>query len=196
MSRDRFISRHRLSPCPSCLSHIKVQEDDWRRTLCPFCGAPFGATRPGPKPDLLQALHAVQQGTSGLVAASLLGLSLTACEADTGLLEPGQSDTGAQASNDPGPTDLGPAFDDASAADANLADVGWIDAADPVPGPEYGKPPIADAGFADAEEPPPIADYGLPPILDAGANDTAPTDGEDAPIGLLYGIPPIDAGGS
>lgn len=187
MTKKLFVSRHRLTQCPGCLNHIRL-DDDWRSTQCPFCGAAFARALAQPKSELFTTLQKVQSTTGGLVAASLLGLGLVACEADTGLLDPNLADTGAQRSSDAG-----------NAPDANLiseADAGWADAADPVPGPEYGEPGIPDAGFVDSGEPPPVADYGIPPVLDASVPDAQETDAEEPPIGPLYGISPVDAGGS
>ena len=187
MTKKLFVSRHRLTQCPGCLNHIRLEEE-WRSTQCPFCGAAFASALAQPKSELFATLQKVQSTTGGLVAASLLGLGLVACEADTGLLDPNLADTGAQRA------------DDASAApDAtviNEADAGWADAADPVPGPEYGEPGIPDAGFVDSGEPPPVADYGIPPVIDASVPDAEMTDTGEPPIGLLYGNPPVDAGGT
>jgi hypothetical protein len=192
MTKKLFVSRHRLTECPGCLNHIRL-DDNWRTTQCPFCGAAFASALQQPKRDLFATLQKVQSTTGGLVAASLLGLGLVACEADTGLLDPNLADTGAQRSDDAGH------FQDAQViaeADASL-----VDAADPVPGPEYGEPGIpdtgvVDAGFVDAGEPPPVADYGLPPVFDASVADAEMTDTGEPPIVLLYGNPPVDAGGS
>lgn len=186
MTKKLFVSRHRLTQCPGCLNHIRL-EAEWRATQCPFCGAAFASALAQPKRELFATLQKVQSTTGGLVAASLLGLGLVACEADTGLLDP-QADTGAQRSNDAG---IAP-----DATPISETDAGWTDAADPVPGPEYGEPGIPDAGFVDSGEPPPVADYGIPPILDASVPDAQETDAEEPPIGPLYGISPVDAGGS
>lgn len=68
-----FVSRHRLTPCPSCDAHIRV-EQQVANTRCPFCGEKLTAAMR--RKGLMPAL-----GRGGLLAGALLGLSMTGgCE--------------------------------------------------------------------------------------------------------------------
>lgn len=65
------ISRHGLTSCPSCLSHIRVSPNAGE-TTCPFCDAKITAEAP--------ALGRVLRlSRSGLLAASLLAAPLVGC---------------------------------------------------------------------------------------------------------------------
>lgn len=70
------VTRHGLTSCPSCLSHIEVGES-LQEVECPFCGARLrDAVREvtGGK-----AMELLRSSRSGLVAAALAGLAFTAC---------------------------------------------------------------------------------------------------------------------
>jgi len=108
------VSRHGLTCCPGCKSHIKL-EDELAQVSCPFCGSSLLAA-PGGAPK-------VSFGRKGrsLLAASLLGAAMifTACPG----AEPPTEKSGEQATEktqgDGGNTDVGaaPAYGIAPAPD-------------------------------------------------------------------------------
>lgn len=206
MKHEIRVSRHGFTECPSCLAHIRLEED-WARTTCPFCGASLlAATREGPR-DLMTVLRTVHVRTGGALAASLLSFGLaTGCE-DTGLdLSAPPRDAGPTATvRDAGPRDGGASFDagfvDAGhedPVDAGFEDASVRDAGDLPPTPLYGKPPPVDGGVSvdatvlDAGDPPVTPHYGLPPSGDGGI--TRVDAGVDGGIAALYGAAPIDGG--
>lgn len=193
MKHEIRVSRHGFTECPSCLAHIRLDEE-WARTTCPFCKASLlGAVREGPR-DLMTVLRTVHQRTGGALAASLLTFGLaTACE-ETGL------DLASP------PRDGGPAVtqehDAGFVEDGGFVvpDAGVVDAGDTVPSPEYGLPPmdagVTDAQVVDAGDTPVTPLYGKAPQLDGGSFDASTlVDAGDTPVTPHYGLPPSLDGG-
>ncbi len=191
MARRTYrVSRHGLTACPGCGTHIKVDTTDWRETVCPFCDAALLAKAP--------AVGRVP-GRAGLLAAGLLSLSLAACD-DDGVVDdmgPDVAVDAAMGDMDPEPEpdmgavepDMAPEVD--AAPDMQLApDFG--------PQPEYGKPvddfgvepdmaPEADMQLAPDFGPQP--EYGGPPP----DFDMGPQPQQDMELPApLYGIPPME----
>lgn len=76
MAKRIRVSRQGLTPCPGCHTHIKLSAQV-EETSCPFCqttilveAAPSG---------VLALARSLAGSKSGLLAASLFGLSLAAC---------------------------------------------------------------------------------------------------------------------
>ncbi|MEQ9500058.1 MAG: hypothetical protein RIT81_24500 [Deltaproteobacteria bacterium] len=198
MKHEIRVSRHGFTECPSCLAHIRLDEE-WARTTCPFCKASLlGAVREGPR-DLMTVLRTVHQRTGGALAASLLTFGLaTACE-ETGLdLQAPPRDGGpavAQA-QDAGIEDGGFVIPDSGV----VRDAGVVDAGDMVPSPEYGLPPmdagVTDAQVIDAGDTPVTPLYGKAPPLDGGTFDASTVvDAGETPVTPHYGLPPALDGG-
>jgi hypothetical protein len=207
MKRTLFVSRHRMTECPACHAHVRV-EGDVRLSSCSFCGARLAA----PPRDVFSRLLDLGGTTGGVVAASLLGLGLVRCtDAPTTELRTDSGDHMAVPLYGIPPVDSGladatitdarepipaPEYGGPGVPDGSVFDAGVVaDAAEPPPEPLYGIPPPArDAGVVvvDAAEPPPEPDYGLPPLdRDATVNDAS-----DAPPVALYGIAPVEDAGA
>ncbi|MFK7988538.1 MAG: hypothetical protein AB8I08_21140 [Sandaracinaceae bacterium] len=130
-------SRHGLTRCSVCRTHIQAA-DRPSDTNCPFCGA--NLHRGGAR-----ITHAATRG--GVLAASLLAFSLTACGGGD---EPADEDPSTQTDNSGGET---PGGDDQYSDDP---------ADDPNGVAEYGVSP--DQYSEDpAEEPNVVAEYGVSP---------------------------------
>ncbi len=196
MKRTLFVSRHRMTECPSCHAHVRVAGDVLAQA-CTFCGARLNA----PKRDVFSRLLDLG-GTSGGVVAAMLGLGLVRCnDAPITDLAPDTGDQMVVPLYGIPPVDSG--LPDATVADAReplpQPEYGAppVDAGDPIPGPLYGISPIdsgvSDSGaqVVDATEPLPEPDYGIPPIFEDAA---VGSDAEDIPV-PLYGAAPVDAGG-
>ncbi len=217
MARRTFrVSRHGLTACPGCGTHIRIDSADWRQTVCPFCDAELLAKAP---PGLRAP------GRAGLLAAGLLSLGIAACD-DGG----GSGDVGVDPADvavdgglgDMGPDDLGP-DDDMDPAEPDLgeedAEVDMELAPDFGLQPEYGKPaddfgveqdmelapdfggqpeyggPPPDFGppmDAEVDEAVALPPYGIPPQEDLGPPSTrdAEVDAEEPVPVPLYGVPP------
>jgi hypothetical protein len=154
MARKVPVSRHNLTVCPRCEAHIQVAAD-MRDTVCPFCQAALVAA---PVARVMSgALRgALSTGRSGLLAAGLLGLSVSACT---------EEESHPIYGSPPG---------DTSSTDATSADGTSSADTDEVPtDPAYGGPPDtatqADTTTAEdvtAEDVPDTGNvelYGLPP---------------------------------
>jgi len=130
-------SRHGLTRCTVCRSHIEAAERP-SETDCPFCGANLHRSRGRLLPT----------GRGGILAASLLAFSATACGGGD---EPADDDTTVE----PG--------DDTSGGNDNTGDDGYDDTPPDDPGPvaEYGIPP--DAYDDGGDDPPDEPMYGVPP---------------------------------
>lgn len=174
MTRKIKVSRHGLTRCPSCLSHIQLAADA-RLTACPFCEASLLAT-PEPAVGKLGTLiqGALATGRSGLLAASLLGLSVG---------------VGACADEE----DPEPSTDTQSTDAADTSDSSGVDTE---PQPAYGIP----ADIIEQEDTNGGALYGGPPDTTSEDITSQPAYGipadvieqEDAPdttSEALYGIP-------
>ena len=143
-------TRHGFSTCAECFAHVRIEADKPNGD-CPFCGAMLGQRAAKIPPSALQRV--IKAGRSGLIAATVLGLSTApACAPDgnppTGDAAPSDTmmDTGPDILQQPYglPPDImvGP---DAGAADAGAADAEAADAeaTEIGPAPPYGIP--ADA---------------------------------------------------
>lgn len=141
-------SRHGLTRCTVCRAHIEAAERP-SETDCPFCGANLHRSRGRVLPT----------GRGGILAASLLAFSATACgggddasDGDT-TVEPGDDTSGGNdnAGNDNGGND-------------NAGDDGYDDTPPDDPGPiaEYGMPPDQYEGGA-VDDSPDEPMYGVPP---------------------------------
>ncbi len=138
------VTRHGFTTCPGCFAHIRVGTVA-ADTVCPFCEVPLGEELSG-EPRVFSGLQRVMRaGRSGLIAATVLGLSAApAC------VPSGNAPTGDTVVKEAG-TDLGvqPAY-------GQPADI-------PIQ-PPYGvpadvEPPPEDAGPSDVGPAPP---YGIP----------------------------------
>lgn len=185
--RTLFVSRHRLTECPSCHAHVRVGPNALVES-CSFCGTRLSAASRDVFSRLLD-----MGGTTGGVVTALLGLGLVRCS-DAPIVD---------LVKDSGEQMVVPLYG-IPPVDSGLADAAIVDAREPLPQPEYGAPPVdagtplIDAGhtdtgmIADAAEPLPEPDYGIPPIHDDAA---VGLDADDAPPVALYGIPPVVDGG-
>ena len=124
-------SRHGLTRCTVCRAHIEAAERP-SQTDCPFCGANLHRSRGRILPT----------GRGGILAASLLAFSATACgggddasDGDT-TVEPGDDTSGDDGYSDTPPDDNGAVA-------------------------EYGIPPDQYGGGSD--DPPDEPMYGVPP---------------------------------
>lgn len=188
MARRTYrVSRYGLTACPGCAAHIKIDGDDWRRTVCPFCDAALVAREapPGRIP-----------GRAGLLTAGLFSLSLAACD-DTdssGEDAGGGADVmvdGALADMAPEP-DMAP--EDDMAVEPDMGPEPDMQLAPDFGGqPEYGKP-ADDFGVEPELDMQPAPDFGgqpeyggPPPDFDMGP----PTEPDQAVPAPLYGIPPM-----
>lgn len=157
MAKNIKISRHGLTSCPACSAHIRVA-DELHETACPFCGADLMADAGG---GVLSSLRsAVSSGRSGLVAASLFGLTALAGCGDDEDPAADMSDTA---------SDTQDMADDT--ADDTMTDTP-SDAPDLEVQPLYGLPADMtpdtnpDATDADdAEDAPPAPLYGIAPDM-------------------------------
>lgn len=210
MARRTFrVSRHGLTACPGCGTHIKIDTADWRQTICPFCDAELLAqSGPGRVP-----------GRAGILAAGLLSLGLAACDDDMGPADAGTDPVDVAVDGglgdsapdmDPAEPDMGE--DDMGDADMELApdflaqpeygkpadDFGVEFDMEPAPDfggqPEYGGPPPDFGAEVDAEVDQMVAlpPYGIPPQEDMGPPSTqdAEVDPEEPVPVPLYGVPP------
>jgi len=150
------ISRHGLTRCPSCTSHIRVAAS-LDETQCPFCDSSFPTSwfaekeRPG-------------KGTSSLsraiLMASMLGLPFAGCGDDGKKGGDSGADVAADQIGQPLygiPMDW---YEDGNTGDAGTSDAGADAVIDQTFQPPYGIPmdmvePAPDEGFA--------PEYGLPP---------------------------------
>mgnify|MGYP000664851408 CR=1 FL=1 len=189
MTRTIFVSRHRMTECPSCHAHVRVAAEV-KQTACPFCETKVTA-RPR---DVFALLRDIGTSTTGgVVAAALMGLGLVNCNEASVIdgLKPDSGDHAISPLYGIPPIDSGIA--DATIRVPDAAATGLADAREPVPVPAYGIAPQPDATtVADAQDPPPEPEYGIPPIHD----DASVNDAEDPPPVALYGISPVnrDAG--
>lgn len=129
MVRQLHVTRHGLTACPGCNTHIRVA-DNPIDTVCPFCAVALKDVISGTK--ALWLGRVTQAGRGRVVAASLLGLGgMAACFATFAPVYGGpppvddvvMSDTGQDAGQQP------------------TADTIEIDTApDAEPQPEYGIP--------------------------------------------------------
>lgn len=166
MARRIRVSRHGLTCCPACQAHIQIAANV-RETACPFCQAALIAT-PEPAAGTLTGLiqGALATGRSGLLAASLLGLSVGvgACADE----------------EDPEPTT------DTQSADgtSGTSDTNVTTTPDSTMGDLYGLPPdtTPDPDVVTVEDTNAVAEYGIPPdiIEDAAEEDVPAAD---------YGLP-------
>ncbi len=156
MVRRIRITRHGLTACPSCHAHIRVA-DNLAETVCPFCSAGLADAFPHLKSRQLSRLARVAQaGRSGILAASLLGLTgMGACGDDN---------------------NVQPAY--GVPADTIMPDT----AQDATPQPEYGMP--ADIKISDTtpgQDAGPQPAYGEPADV---IGDTAPDAGPQPEYGM------------
>ncbi len=154
-------SRHGLTRCTVCRAHIQAG-DRPSDTDCPFCGA-----------NLLRGGSRITQATTrgGVLAASLLAFSLTACGGGD---EPVEPDPSTQSDNTGGETPSGddqysddPADDPNGVAEYGMpADDQYSDepAEDPNMVAEYGVSPDDEYEAEPAEEMRPVARYGMAPV--------------------------------
>jgi hypothetical protein len=157
------VSRHNLTRCPACQAHIQLAAT-LRATVCPFCQTALTSAPPTPPTMLSGLIHgALATGRSGLLAAGLLGLSVSACSeeetnppADT-TSATDATDTNTDTNTDP---DTTPADDDMPVAEYGIPPDDTASAPDSTMGDLYGLPPDA---VEDADEDVPANDYGLPP---------------------------------
>ena len=144
------VSRNGLTRCPSCSAHIHVAERV-EATICPFCQAelPEALAVASRQTSPLQRL--LGQGRSAVIAASLLGLPLSACDDPTADSSPpadvGDPDVQLDVADDnmgvavygmpatDTEQDLGPSDPDAG------SDIQTEVIEDPPNQPEYGLPP-------------------------------------------------------
>ena len=84
MVRRIKVTRHGLTTCPSCTSHIRVAAV-LSETSCPFCGTALSVSAVEDKGGLLQSLtSSIIAGRSSLLVASLLSMGgMAACESDS-----------------------------------------------------------------------------------------------------------------
>jgi len=129
-------TRHGFAPCQSCHAHFKTTD-----ALCPFCGAPTHGRASEARPSGLQRILNV--GRSGLIAASVLGLSAVPACVPSGNAPTGE-DMGIQpAYGVPADVPILPPYgippeDAGPTADAEIHDAGPIDQ------PAYGIPAEPD----------------------------------------------------
>lgn len=160
------VSRQGLTHCPSCQNHIRIASDV-RETLCPFCQVTLTVSLAERSGLVGKTRGMLTSGRSGLLAASLLGMTMVAgCSGE----EEDPTDT-AQADQS-----AGDAVDTTSTDDTGAVAL-------------YGLPPedVMDASSdaVDTTDTGAVALYGLPP------EDMMVI--EDVPDGLgqpEYGVPP------
>ncbi len=201
MVNKLHVSRHGLTPCPTCKTHIQVAAAP-AETRCVFCGT---AVAPGASGDATSGLgRFLSQGRSSLLAASMLGLgTIAACDTEEGaaVAEDGfvsDAPVGDVYGLPPDAFEGDLKQPDDSEAETSEPDASQPDAAkqpDVPDAPMYGLPPDVygpdadqpDASSADAIEDVAVADegplpqplYGLPPIEDAGPTHDVRDDADE-----------------
>lgn len=188
MTRKIKVSRHGLTRCPACLSHIQLAADA-RLTTCPFCEASLLAT-PEPAVGKLGSLiqGALATGRSSLLAASLLGLSVGvgAC-ADEEDPEPSTDTQSADGTSGTSDGTSGTTIEDA-------ADTGAVALYGISPdATTSGTSGAADTSVEDAADTGAVAMYGIAPSDAVTAEDIDTEDTADSGNVALYGIAPFDA---
>ena len=212
MVRKIRVSRNGLTQCPSCNTHIKVASVV-TETTCPFCQTTLSTVRDEATGMLKSMTDSMVATRSGLIAASLMGLTAVGCGSDGETVTP-VTDTSAEVQEDVPvlppygippddiiepkdvqedvavdiqvqPTDVEPA-DSISVPDTEPTDVAKPnDSVEPdIPVmPPYGIPPD------DVIEPPEPTDAeAMDDSADAAVVDTSDT----VIITPLYGLPPQD----
>lgn len=170
-------SRAGFVVCPGCLSHARLPVAGGSAN-CGFCGTPLRSD--GLAADNAALGRTAANSRTGVLLASLLGVSLAACGSDdetvpdTDAISDVAEDTGADGQND---------LQDEIIPDALYGlppDVVEDVAEDVIPGPEYGLP--ADVEDDIQEDVPPVDAYGLPAdVVEDIAEDVIP--------GPEYGLP-------
>jgi len=197
MVRKIRVSRNGLTQCPSCSTHIKVASVV-TETTCPFCHTALSTVRDEAAGLLKSMTDSVIATRSGLIAASLMGLTAVSCASDPGTAP--VKDTAVEVQEDvPILPPYGIPPDDIM--DTSEPDI--------PPQPPYGIPADVldppDAEPEDVVEPdvPIMPPYGIPPDdveeppkpTDTGStNDSSDVVEPDVPILPPYGIPPDDVG--
>ncbi len=157
MVRKIRVSRNGLTQCPCCSTHIKVASVV-TETTCPFCHTALSTVRDEAAGLLKSMTDSVIATRSGLIAASLMGLTAVSCASDPGTAP--VKDTAVEVQEDvPNLPPYGIPPDDI------------MDTTEPdIPAqPPYGIPPDdinepPDAEPEDVVEPDvPIPPYGIPP---------------------------------
>ena len=74
MAKTYLVSKSGLTRCPACERHIFLAED-WKETDCSFCGMHLVS---GDAPGVSGIVGVSRPGRSGLIAAGLLSMSLSA----------------------------------------------------------------------------------------------------------------------
>ena len=159
-------SRAGFVVCPGCLSHARLPVAGGSAN-CGFCGTPLRSD--GLAADNAALGRTASNSRTGVLLASLLGVSLAACGSDDETLPDADAVTDVA---DDGADDIA----DESSPDAQPPDV----ADDIIGAPEYGLP--ADVEEDIQEDVPPVDVYGLPAdVVEDIADDVIP--------GPEYGLP-------
>ncbi len=85
MAKKILVTSQGFASCPSCLTHVRV-EDDLQEVCCPFCDKTFSVHH-GPDEAGTDAFKALRHSRTGVLAAALAGAGLTltvACSDDPG----------------------------------------------------------------------------------------------------------------
>lgn len=159
-------SRAGFVVCPGCLSHARLPVAGGSAN-CGFCGTPLRSD--GLAADNAALGRTASNSRTGVLLASLLGVSLAACGSEDDTLPDADAVTDVA---DDGADDIA----DESSPDAQPPDV----ADDIIGAPEYGLP--ADVEEDIQEDVPPVDVYGLPAdVVEDIADDVIP--------GPEYGLP-------
>jgi hypothetical protein len=159
-------SRAGFVVCPGCLSHARLPVAGGSAN-CGFCRTPLRSD--GLAADNAALGRTASNSRTGVLLASLLGVSLAACGSDDETLPDADAVTDVA---DDGADDIA----DESSPDAQPPDV----ADDIIGAPEYGLP--ADVEEDIQEDVPPVDVYGLPAdVVEDIADDVIP--------GPEYGLP-------
>ena len=216
MVRKIRVSRNGLTQCPSCSTHIKVASVV-TETTCPFCQTTLSTVRDEAAGMLKSMTDSMVATRSGLIAASLMGLTAVGCGSDGETTTPIE-DTSAEVQQDVQedvpvlpPYGIPPddVFEPEDVQEDVAADIQVqptdVEPADSIAMPDAKPTDVAQPNDSVEPDIPVMPPYGIPPDdvieppepTDAGAMDdsadAAVVDTSDTVvITPLYGLPPQD----